>query len=243
MLQWLTFSARPLILEEVAEVVAIDVNDSPRFDPERRLAEPRDILTICSSLITVAIDGENSSNSVRLAHFSVKEYLVSERIRLSKAQGFSIQEVDSNGVIAEDCLAYLLQFDKVDSFKPRPVVKDTEYLTSPPSLTSDDLRKFPLALYAAECWTVHARVAEESDTNMASMLSLELLLAKGAELKNWIRLCDSEPFSILKLDPAFSDSMYRRDYAPILGSPLHYTSLVGLLKAVRLLLDRGIYQC
>ncbi len=42
-LQWLMYSARPLRLEEVVEVVVIDVDESPRFDPEKRYSESRDI--------------------------------------------------------------------------------------------------------------------------------------------------------------------------------------------------------
>jgi hypothetical protein len=46
-LQWLTYSARPLQIEEVAEVIPIDIEGFPQFDPERRLPEPQDILSIC----------------------------------------------------------------------------------------------------------------------------------------------------------------------------------------------------
>lgn len=153
-LQWLTFSARPLRLQELAEIVAIDVDENPRFDPERRWPEPQDILTICSTLITFTahvkdvsdgksrswsgeeergsdfneksregvmryMDGTSNSEDslifVRLAHFSVKEYLVSDRIQHGIAPHYSIQEIVSNGVLAEDCIAYLLQFDKPGS--------------------------------------------------------------------------------------------------------------------------------
>ena len=109
-LQWLTFSARPLRFEELAEIVAIDVHKNPRFDPERRWPEPREIMAICSSLVTLtAIDNcdygsqdlsirpiirnspSKDSMYVRLAHFSVKEYLVSDRIQHSIAIHYSVQ--------------------------------------------------------------------------------------------------------------------------------------------------------
>lgn len=112
-LQWLTYSARPLRLEEVAEVVTIDIGGSPRFDPEKRYPEPRDVWTICSSLISIEeeiskddLEDDDDGNAkiiVRLAHFSVKEYLINGR-----DQYYSIQEVDTNALIAESCLAYLL---------------------------------------------------------------------------------------------------------------------------------------
>ena len=184
MLHWLTFSARPLRLEELAEIVAIDVHETPRFDPERRWPEPREIMAICSSLVTLtAIDNSDSdfdddydddvdnlteesgsqsgegsqdhsvrpisrnssskdSMYVRLAHFSVKEYLVSDRIQHSIAIHYSVQEIVSHGVLSEDCIAYLLQFDNSGS------------------LTRETLDLYPLADYAAAFWAYHAKQAE-----------------------------------------------------------------------------------
>jgi hypothetical protein len=57
-LQWLSFSARPLILAEVAQVTSVvpDTDQGLRFKPSRVLADPRSVLTICSSLVT-EIDG------------------------------------------------------------------------------------------------------------------------------------------------------------------------------------------
>lgn len=51
MLQWLCFSPRPLRLEELAEVVAV-TSEEPWIHPEERLADPQDVLAICSTLIT-----------------------------------------------------------------------------------------------------------------------------------------------------------------------------------------------
>ena len=58
-------------------------------------------------------------NIVRLAHFSVKEYLLSERIRdktasyyAKEASKFAIQEISAHESIAAHCLAYLLQFEE-----------------------------------------------------------------------------------------------------------------------------------
>ncbi len=52
-LQVLSHSVRPLTIEEVAETLAIDFCGSPKFDPDLRLREPRALLDICASLITV----------------------------------------------------------------------------------------------------------------------------------------------------------------------------------------------
>jgi len=58
-LQWLSFSARPLELAEVAEVVGV-VPDAERdlcFKPSRVSPNSRSVLSICSSLVT-EMDGE-----------------------------------------------------------------------------------------------------------------------------------------------------------------------------------------
>jgi hypothetical protein len=53
-LQWLSFSARPLELAEVAQVACVvpDTDQGLRFKPSRILADPRSVLMICSSLVT-----------------------------------------------------------------------------------------------------------------------------------------------------------------------------------------------
>jgi hypothetical protein len=58
-LQWLSFSARPLKLAEVAQVTGVvpDTNQDLRFKPSSVLADPRSVLVICSSLVTET-DGE-----------------------------------------------------------------------------------------------------------------------------------------------------------------------------------------
>jgi hypothetical protein len=98
-LQWLVYSARPLRIEEVAEVLAVKINDDPQFDPENRLLEPWDVLTICSSLVTIVTRPEYSCNrgfyeiiELRLAHSSVKEYLISDRIRSGPASRYTIED-------------------------------------------------------------------------------------------------------------------------------------------------------
>jgi len=243
-LQWLTYSARPLALEEIAEVIAIDVHDDPRFDPERRLAAPQDVMTICSSLIT--IDGEeildyglqDRYTPVRLAHFSVKEYLVSDRIRIGKASGYSIRERESIAVIAEDCLAYLLYFDVANVFTPLTVDEPTDWSFRSESLTPEHQSEFPLALYAARFWMQHAQTAEASGTTKTSSLIVELLRSRGAAFENMMRLWISITF--------YSDLKSNRDFdRPLLlqkfRSPLHFVSLFGLVNSVKMLLEQGYH--
>ena len=50
----MAFSARPVLIEEVVEVVAVDLERNPQFDLERRFPELWDVLVICSSLVTTS---------------------------------------------------------------------------------------------------------------------------------------------------------------------------------------------
>jgi hypothetical protein len=124
-LQWLAFSARSLRIEEAAEVIALNSECDIRFEPERRLTDPRDLLIICSSLVVISpatiknsYDIEEEVEELKLAHFSVKEYLVSKRIQAGPASKFSILEIPATLTIAQTCLVYLLQFNKPDSWTP-----------------------------------------------------------------------------------------------------------------------------
>src|SRR5277367_1503510 len=58
-LQWLSFSARPLKLAEVAQIVGVvpDADQGLRFKPSRVSSNSRSVLMICSSLVTET-DGE-----------------------------------------------------------------------------------------------------------------------------------------------------------------------------------------
>ena len=75
-LQWLTFSARPLSVKEVAEVVAINAARDPAFDRDEVLEDPLEALNICSSLVTITTneaDGRSrpSQQIIALAHYLV----------------------------------------------------------------------------------------------------------------------------------------------------------------------------
>ena len=213
-LQRLTYSARPLELEEVAETIAIDVKGNPRVNPENRFPEPRDIFSICSSLISLEsqTSGDNDSVIVGLAHFSVKEYLVSERILQGKARRYSIQENSANISIYNDCLAYLLDLDE-----PNP----SSYQL---------LAEYPLARYAAKYWIQHAQVAQK-DINFDPFLVIELFLVKENGLLIWIRLYDPEF--------PWEEPYIVRDSRNICH-PLYYASIAGLHQCARMLLDKGI---
>ncbi|KAH7363898.1 ectomycorrhiza-induced ankyrin-domain/NACHT-domain-containing protein [Rhexocercosporidium sp. MPI-PUGE-AT-0058] len=211
-LQWLVYSARPLRMEEMVEVLAIDTKQS-QFNPENRLPDPRDLLTICSSLVTTIATTTVGRNGVsqeiielRLAHFSVKEYLISDRIRTGEAFRYDIQS-GGEEEIAQSCLQYLLHFERV-------------------VLRSGNLATFPLAPYAAQYWCRHFRATKDSD--QASKRVMQLL--QGKAFQNWIRLYDP--------DSPLGRIQRTRNIATI-APPLYYASKEGLFRPVSILIEKG----
>ena len=221
-LSWLAYAARPVRIEEAAEVIAINVEGHPQFNPENRLPEPRDILTICSSLVTTVTssirvhqDGVpeiREIEEIKLAHFSVKEYLVSGRVQTWAASRYKIYTAADN-YIAQICLTYLL------------------YFRGPTMLTPENIHEFPLAMYAAQYWTEHARKAEKmTDSILIRQLSMELFLSERDSYLNCVRLFTPDK-------PGWGTDMTIAFESII--SPLYYVSLTGFLESVLQLVKLG----
>lgn len=119
-LKWLAFSNEVLLLEQLAEIFILYPQRAVPFDETERLFHFEDVVKYLSSLIVVenhfeSYTGTSDSGGyyvahVRLAHFSVKEYLISPRISEGPAMAFSFGEVDAHLHIAHCCLAYHLQY-------------------------------------------------------------------------------------------------------------------------------------
>ena len=80
----LSFSNRPLKVAEVADAYAIDL-DKRHFNPEDRLLDIASIKEICGGLVEISVKkdekkGGQADSVARISHFSVQEYLESDRI-------------------------------------------------------------------------------------------------------------------------------------------------------------------
>lgn len=111
-LKWLAFSNEVLKLEQVAEIFILCLERAFPLDDSERLFAPRHVHKYLSSLVVVQMNQNHYGRQetyVRLAHFSIKEYLVSNRICEGPANIFAFGEVDAHLHIARCCLAYHLQ--------------------------------------------------------------------------------------------------------------------------------------
>ncbi|CAG8108568.1 unnamed protein product [Penicillium nalgiovense] len=137
----LCFSTRPLTVTELIDAHAVDLREPPRLDREGRSYEQDDLVDICLGLIEIAAAEDDNGQSIlaaRIAHFSVQEYLQSDRILQQKAARLALQTARANREIAQICLVYLLQ----------PELSMGE-------LDETKLGEFPLASFAARHWFHH----------------------------------------------------------------------------------------
>jgi ankyrin repeat protein len=212
-LQWLTFSARPLTVEEVAEVVAIDVARDPAFDRDEALEDPLEALNICSSLVTITTnEAEESSRPgqqiIALAHYSVQEYLVSDRIKQGAAKQYSMQEAKCHSAIAKGSLKYLAQIQQ--------------------PLSMEVLEESALARYSAEFWSSHLQKTRD-EIERVSQLAMSLMDFGEPAYLTWIQLHDPDrPWGEPNLEKSADD----------IATPLYYAARLGLITITKLQLDK-----
>ena len=207
LLQCLVAAIRPLRVDELAEVLAVNFDDAegiPKLNPYwRGEDEEQALMTSCSSLISI-VEREDS-RVVQFSHFSVKEYLTSTRLADS-SKDLSCYHIDlepAHTILAKACMGILLQTD--DFVEENDIAKSS-----------------PLAGYAAEHWVTHAQFK-----------SVSLFLRKAMEylfdldkpyFAAWLELND------IDIAPGNRSSSLSFFGAPSTsnGTPLYYASLCGL---------------
>ncbi|UKZ83343.1 hypothetical protein TrVFT333_011151 [Trichoderma virens FT-333] len=102
-LKWLAFSLETLTIYELAEIFILRPENDTIIDEDERIFNPADILTYLYGFIIV-----EGIRTVRLAHYSIKEYLTSDRICKDLATTFSFTDVSAHLWIARSSLAYVL---------------------------------------------------------------------------------------------------------------------------------------
>ena len=167
-------AVRPLRVAELAEVLAFDFSagQTPSLNPDWRWEDHEEaVMSTCSSLVTIVNDTDESnagvqvervgrnedksedSRVVQFSHFSVKEFLMSDRLaessRESAVSQYHIQLEPAHAILAQACLGVLLRLDD--------------------RINRDNIKDFPLASYAAKHWDNHARFG-----NVASVIKGEM---------------------------------------------------------------------
>jgi ankyrin repeat protein len=117
LLRWIAFSNRPFSLAELNAATGITLSDDG--EDEIELANDEDLespLTILQGLVVIAYDGLDDVfdpvDQVRLAHFSVQEYLTSDRILSGPAKHFHLCKASCEDHVEQSCLAYLIHYSR-----------------------------------------------------------------------------------------------------------------------------------
>jgi ankyrin repeat protein len=212
LLQCLTVAARPLRVEELAELLAFDFQTTkergiPTLKEDWRWNDQEAaVLSTCSSLIAIIRDGD--SQVVQFSHFSVKEYLTSPRLARSPGDvsRFHINLNAAHTILAQACLGTLLQLGD-----------DTD---------NSDSNGFPLVEYAARHWMEHAQFENVSSRVRDGMD--DLFDNSKPYFSAWLRVHDiDERWDV------FTDG--DRDG---IGSPLYYAAFCGFYDlAERLIME------
>ena len=198
--QCLTVAVRPLRVDELAEVLAIrfDPGQLPQYHVDWKLDDAEEaVLSTCSSLISVVnVDG---SPVVQFSHFSVKEFLTSDRLAKSTEDlsRFHVVPHSAHFILVQACLSVLLHLgDQVD--------KDT-------------IKKFPFAQYAARHWVDHGRFEDVSSRIQDAME--RLFDEDSPSFATWIWIYD--------VDYPFRQHMFEDRPPRPEASALYYASLCG----------------
>ena len=240
--QCLIAAIQPLRVEALAEIFAIefDSDAAPRVMEGFRPEDPEEaVLSACSTLIAVIND--KGSKIVQFSHFSVKEYLTSDRLLTSEVgciRRYYIPLDAAHTILARACLTELLQLDE--------------------NVDNERLATFPLVSYAAWHWIYHAKF-EDVELRVQNIME-RLFDPRKSHLAAWTRIHDVDWVSIPLPPPPKGTALY---YAVLCGfnrlanfliaayaedinvkcgyqgSPLHAALWQGELDSARLLLDHG----
>ena len=205
---------RPLRVEELAEVLAVDFDDAeeiPKLNPSWRWEDrERVLLTSCSSLIAIVDTGD--SRVVQFSHFSVKEYLTSTRLATSSqdVSSYHIALKPAHTILAQTCVSVLLQLG--DDDEPGKVEKNG-----------------PLAIYAAQYWARHAQF----DDVVSCIKGMEYLFDLDKPYFGaWRRLYD------INIKPFYGNAFNGLNSArqPHAKTSLYYAALCGFSNLVEQLI-------
>ena len=237
--QCIVVAQRPLRVEELAEFLAFksETRGNLTFDGNWRPENPRDtVLSTCSSLIAIVnVDG---SPVMQFSHFSVKEYLTSNRIAQGRVSRYYIPLEQAHLFVTQACLSLLLHLDI--------------------RVTKTSIKELPLARYAGQYWTDHAKFGNVSSHTEDSIK--RLFNPRYHHYMNWVWIYNSISHQSVPSEvPTLSDhkllhhaaqhgflrvvewliTTHSQDVNVLAswGTPLHIASRNGRLDVVQVLLE------
>ena len=189
-----------------------DFDDAPGGIPTlnadwRREDQERAVLSTCSSLITIVDDGV--SRVVQFSHFSVKEFLTSDRLAVAAEDisFYHIAPAPAHTILTQACLGVLLSLD------------DTTREAS--------MQQFPLAEYALQHWVDHAlfeNVSLRVQDGIENLFDVE-----KPHFSRWIRIRGDMDENYPWLDDATHPEQLE-------AAPMYYATFCGFTHVVEKLI-------
>ena len=218
MLQCLMVAVRPLYVEELAELLAFDFDaaaegEIPKFRAAWRLDnQTQAVLATCSSLVTIVLDWWSGRQVAQFSHFSVKEFLISNRLTstLGDISRYHICPISAHTTLTKACLGLLLHLDD--------------------RIDEESINRFPLAGYAAEHWVEHAQFEDVAARVKDGMETL--FEPNKPYFAAWIGIYDID----LDIDTP-SQPILESDI-PAKPNPLYYSVLCGFYDLVKHLANK-----
>jgi hypothetical protein len=217
-LAWIAFGQRALVLNELVEAVGLGLSNDPPLLTNEEYSRPKIMEALLQARLlppglVIVKDTEYVENRVSFSHFSVKEYLVSDRIKSSQASEFALDEQASHIQIAQSCLRYHLYICKEKAQN---------------EVTSSICFEFPLWKYAGRFGLDHVEaVAREQWTPSLCRRLEDVFEHRGVAFRNLVGLQDGR-FSAV-LSPHFNDFRF--------PSSLYYTLFMRHLQLLKFLLE------
>ncbi|RFU25926.1 hypothetical protein B7463_g10412, partial [Scytalidium lignicola] len=214
-LKALTVASDLLTLEEIVEILAVDLESvPPHFDPDNRLLDPQNILTMCSSLVSsISPNVRRQVPALKLAHASVADYLTQQK--LSSYPQFHFSKHSARQFLAQACLVYLMNPEFAEGHDSGRLLKRLE--------------DFPFLMHAAMNWPLYLRKEPGDPEDHIKTRTKELVqsffathkMPKGGNFLFWVGL----------LIPDSPDNYILNTH------PLYYAASYGLLEVVRIIID------
>ena len=145
--QWLIYASVPLRVDELADMLITGPHENDSVSPDERFLSPVKLIACCGTLVTTENITQNIlpinlqdhcvplKRVLRLAHFSVQEYLVS-RVTQDNNQ-LLIDEFDAHLAIAGTSINYIMHISH------DPNYSNSSYISE----------KYPLVSYAVKHWS------------------------------------------------------------------------------------------
>ena len=200
-LHWLVAAARPLQVDEIREAIAVEECQMERNS--RAEINPETLVSLCGPLVRK----NRETNELSLAHFSLKEFLISEKLKEfpnDSARRYHIRPSDANAYLAKTSLTYL-------SFQ--------EF--SHHCQTLDELeglrQQYRFLDYAALYGGTHLGLLEDPEPVLVSLLNA--LFVRGISHQALPGQQDEADTSALKMTITFYCPPIQNEYAtPVVGA-------------------------